>query len=220
MTTHDKLGAGRTGGAALSENEALLAGMRVLDLCDGDADAVTRLLADLGADVLKVEQPGGNVARTQRPTLDGVSIPFALHNANKRAVVLDPAVEADRQMLVELAASADVVVDNGLPGRAFGFGTSCEELADRFWHLVAMDVTDFGRTGPYASWRATDQVLYAMCTALSRSGPAVGIPVLPPEGIASATAAVQAAWALLVAYFNRLRCGAGITSTSPGSTRW
>jgi crotonobetainyl-CoA:carnitine CoA-transferase CaiB-like acyl-CoA transferase len=193
----------------LSENEALLAGMRVLDLCDGDADAVTRLLADLGADVLKVEQPGGNAARTQRPTLDGVSIPFALHNANKRAVVLDPAVEADRQMLVELAASADVVVDNGLPGRAFGFGTSCEELADRFWHLVAMDVTDFGRTGPYASWRATDQVLYAMCTALSRSGPAVGIPVLPPEGIASATAAVQAAWALLVAYFNRLRCGAG-----------
>jgi crotonobetainyl-CoA:carnitine CoA-transferase CaiB-like acyl-CoA transferase len=183
--------------------------MRVLDLCDGDADAVTRLLADLGADVLKVETPDGNTARTQLPTLDGVSIPFALHNANKRAVTLDPAVEAGRQTLVDLAATADVVVDTGLPGRAFAYGTSCEELADRFGHLVAMDVTDFGRTGPYAAWRATDPVLYAMCSALSRSGPAVGIPVLPPDGIASATAAVQAAWALLVAYFNRLRCGTG-----------
>ena len=193
----------------MSVNEPLLAGMRVLDLCDGEADAVTRLLADLGADVLKVEQPGGNSARMQLPTLDGVSIPFALHNANKRAVVLDPSSEADRRALIDLAATADVVVDTGLPGRAFAYGTSCEELADRVGHLITMDVTDFGRTGPYASWRATDPVLYAMCSALSRSGPAVGIPVLPPEGIASATAAVQAAWALLVAYANRLRCGAG-----------
>lgn len=193
----------------LSDDEALLAGLRVLDLCDGDGDAVTRLLADLGADVLKIEQPGGNLARTQLPTLDRVSIPFALHNANKRSVVLDPAVDADRQTLMDLAATADIVVDSGLPGRAAAYGTSCEELADRFGQLVTMLVTDFGSTGPYSSWRATDPVLYAMCSALSRSGPAVGTPVLPPEGIASATAAVQAAWALLAAYYNRLRCGAG-----------
>ena len=193
----------------MSENEPLLAGLRVLDLCDGDADAVTRLLADLGADVLKVEPPGGNTARAQLPTVHGVSIPFALHNANKRAVVLDPAVAADRQTLLGLAGAADIVVDSGLPGRAAAYGTSCEQLADRFGHLVTMAVTDFGSTGPYASWRATDPVLYAMCTALSRSGPAVGTPVLPPDGIASATAAVQAAWVLLAAYFNRLRCGAG-----------
>jgi crotonobetainyl-CoA:carnitine CoA-transferase CaiB-like acyl-CoA transferase len=181
----------------------------VLDLCDGDADAVTRLLADLGADVLKVELPAGNAARTQLPTVDGVSIPFALHNANKRAIALDPASGIDRQRLLDLAGSADIVVDSGLPGRAAAYGTSCVEFADRFGHLVTMEVTDFGSTGPYASWRATDPVLYAMCTALSRSGPAVGTPVLPPDGIASATAAVQAAWALLAAYFNRLRCGAG-----------
>ena len=193
----------------MSENESLLAGLRVLDLCDGDADAVTRLLADLGADVLKVEPPGGNAARAQLPTVHGVSIPFALHNANKRGVVLDPAAEADRQTLLDLAGGADIVVDSGLPGRAAAYGTSCEDLSDRFGHLVTMAVTDFGSTGPYASWRATDPVLYAMCTALSRSGPAVGTPVLPPDGIASATAAVQAAWVLLAAYYNRLRCGAG-----------
>ena len=193
----------------MSENEPLLAGLRVLDLCDGDADAVTRLLADLGADVLKVEPPGGATSRTQLPTINGVSIPFALHNANKRTVVLDPDADADRRELLDLADAADIVVDSGLPGRAAAYGTSCEDLADRFGHLVTMTVTDFGSTGPYASWRATDPVLYAMCTALSRSGPAVGTPVLPPDGIASATAAVQAAWVLLAAYFNRLRCGAG-----------
>lgn len=194
---------------AWSGNEPLLAGLRVLDLCDGEADAVTRLLADLGADVLKIETPGGVAARTTSPTLAGVSIPFALHNANKRTVALDPVDDADRRRLMDLAAGADIVVDSGSPGAAAAFGTSCEELADRFGHLVTMLVTDFGSSGPYAAWRATDPVLYAMCSALSRSGPTVGTPVLPPEGIASATAAVQAAWALLVAYYNRLRCGVG-----------
>jgi crotonobetainyl-CoA:carnitine CoA-transferase CaiB-like acyl-CoA transferase len=183
--------------------------MRVLDLCDGDADGVTRLLADLGADVLKVEPPSGSPARGALPTLGGVSIPFALHNANKRAAVLDPHSEADRRRLVELAAEADIVVDSGSPGLAADFGTSCEDLADRFEHLVTMRVTDFGSEGPRATWGATDPVLYAMSCALSRSGPTSGAPVLPPDGIASATAAVQATWAVLVAYFNRLRCGTG-----------
>ena len=158
----------------MSENESLLAGLRVLDLCDGDADAVTRLLADLGADVLKVEPPGGTAARAQLPTVHGVSIPFALHNANKRAAVLDPDDDADRHRLVELAGAADIVIDSGRPGRANHYGTSCAQLADRFKHLVTMAVTDFGSAGPYAGWAATDPVLYAMSCALSRSGPTAG----------------------------------------------
>ena len=204
-----RLGPGRRKARSLGENEPLLASLRVLDLCDGEADIVTRLLADLGADVLKVEPPAGSPGRSALPALGGVSIPFALHNANKRGIVLDPDDETDRRRLVELAAGADIVVDSGLPGRAAAYGIPCDQLADRFGHLVAMLVTDFGSTGPYASWHATDPVLYAMSSALSRSGPTVGTPVLPPEGIPSATAAVQAAWVLLIAYFNRLRCGAG-----------
>ncbi|HXO11049.1 MAG TPA: CoA transferase, partial [Mycobacterium sp.] len=66
----------------------LLASLRVLDLSDDDGDAVTRLLADLGADVLKVEPPGGSPSRTRRPTLGGTGVRFALHNANKRSTVL------------------------------------------------------------------------------------------------------------------------------------
>lgn len=193
----------------MTAGAALLAGVRVLDLCDGTGDGATRLLADLGAEVLKVELPQGNPARSALPTLDGVSIPFALHNANKQSAVLDPAEQDDQRRFFELAGGADIVVDSGTPGRLAAFGTSAAELADRFDHLVTMSVTDFGAQGPLAPWQATDAVLYAMSSALSRSGPTVGTPVLPPDGIASATAAVQAAWAVLVAYFNRLRCGTG-----------
>ena len=211
VTTREGPGRPRTAqeGAVLTENEPLLATLRVLDLCDGDADGIGRLLADLGADVLKIEPPTGSQARRELPTLAGLSIPFALHNANKRAAVLDPGSEADRRRLLELAAGADIVIDSGLPGRAADYGTSCERLADQFGHLVTMLITDFGSDGPRASWQATDPVLYAMSCALSRSGPTSGTPVLPPDGIASATAAVQAVWAVLVAYFNRLRCGSG-----------
>lgn len=187
----------------------LLESVRVLDLSDGHAAAITRLLADLGADVLKVEPPGGGPARHEPPLLGGVSIGFALHNANKRSVTLDPANERDRRRFDELAGTADIVVDSGRPGLTAAFGTSCADLTDRFGHLVTMSVTDFGADGPRSGWRATDAVFYALSGALSRSGPTIGTPVLPPDGIASATAAVQAAWAVLVAYYNRLRCGAG-----------
>lgn len=184
----------------------LLEALRVLDLGGAESDAVSRLFADLGADVLKIEPPAGSPARRALPSVAGASIPFALHNANKRSAVLDPASTGDRDRLIELAGAADIVVDDG--GLA-AFGTSCATLAEQFEHLVALSVTDFGTTGPYASWRATDAVLYAMSTALSRTGPTSGTPVLPPEGVASATAAVQAAWAALAAYYHRLRCGTG-----------
>ncbi|OHV05532.1 CoA transferase [Mycobacterium talmoniae] len=187
----------------------LLSCLRVLDLGDDASDPVTRLFADLGADVLKVEPPGGSPGRAHRPTLAGTSIGFALHNANKRSIVLDPADRGDRRRLVELAGTADIVVDRGLPGQTAAYGTSCAELADRHPRLVALAISDFGASGPRSAWRATDPVFYALSGALSRTGPTTGTPVLPLDGIASATAAVQAAWATLVAYYNRLRCGTG-----------
>ncbi len=143
------------------------------------------------------------------PTLAGVSLAFAVHNANKRSTELNPDDENDRERFLELVAGADIVVDCGRPGQAATYGTSCADLADRYDHLVALSITDFGATGPRSSWRATDPVLYAMSGSLSRSGPAVGTPVLPPDGIASATAVAQATWCVLVAYYNRLRCGTG-----------
>ena len=186
--------------------KGLLEGVRVLDAGGADSDAVSRLFADLGADVLKIEPPQGSPARHALPSMAGMSIPFALQNANKRGAVLDPGDATDCERLIELAGSADIVVDDGTLA---AYGTSCAALPERFGRLVTLSVTDFGTTGPHASWRATDAVLYAMSTALSRSGPTAGTPVLPPLGIASASAAVQAAWAALAAFYRRLRCGTG-----------
>ncbi|MET0454367.1 MAG: CoA transferase [Mycobacterium sp.] len=185
----------------------LLASVRVLDVGGPESDGVGRLLADLGADVLKIEPPGGASCRTARPTISGASVAFALNNANKRTAVLDAADPGDRGRFTELVAAADILVD-GPPGTT-AFGATCADLADRFDHLVALEITDFGTSGPHAGWQATDAVLYAMSTALSRSGPTAGRPVLPPYGIASAAAATQAAWVALSAYYHRLRCGRG-----------
>ncbi|HYZ69661.1 MAG TPA: CoA transferase, partial [Mycobacterium sp.] len=184
----------------------LLQSVRVLDVGGAESDGVGRVFADLGADVLKIEPPAGSPARRELPSLTGASISFELNNANKRSAVLDPDDDADRATLVELAGTADIVVDCAALA---AFGTSCDALIERFGHLIALSVSDFGTEGPYASWRATDAVLYAMSTALSRTGPTSGTPVLPPRGVASATAAVQAAWAALAAYYRRLRCGTG-----------
>ncbi|MBB2992657.1 crotonobetainyl-CoA:carnitine CoA-transferase CaiB-like acyl-CoA transferase [Mycolicibacterium iranicum] len=188
---------------------ALSTSLRVLDLSLGDADAVGRILADLGADVLKIEPPAGSPSRGATPSVAGVGIPFLLGNANKRCAQLDPGEPRDRDRLLELASDADIVIDCGNPGGATAFGTSARELAARFAHLVVLSVSDFGATGPRASWQATDAVLYAMSSALSRTGPTSGTPVLPPDGVASGTAAAQAAWATMVAYYDRLRCGIG-----------
>ena len=160
------------GTAAGQVSGGLLASLRVLDLGGAESDGVGRLFADLGADVLKVEPPGGSSARARTARRGGhAALRSALQNANKRSAVLDPGDAADRHRLIELAGTADIVVDSGNPGTAAAFGTSCAALAERFGHLVALSVTDFGSAGPYASRRATDPVLYAMSTALSRTGP-------------------------------------------------
>ena len=95
----------------------LLAGLRVLDLGGAESDLVGRLFADLGADVLKIEPPAGSAARRELPSVAGTSIPFTLHNANKRSAVLDPDRADDRNRLVELAGTADIVVGAPIAGR-------------------------------------------------------------------------------------------------------
>ncbi|MGN7780285.1 CoA transferase [Mycolicibacterium sp. 22603] len=191
----------------MTAGQLLLDGVRVLDAAGPDGAAVTRLLADLGADVLKIDVPADRENTRAAPLVGSLSVPHALDNANKRCLALDPSDDGDRHRFHELAGGADILVADGR--LAAEFGSSAAELADRHADLVAMTITDFGADGPYRNWRGTDAVFYAMSTALSRSGPATGTPVLPPEGIASATAAAQAAWAVLAAYYHRLRHGGG-----------
>ena len=131
---------------------------------------MSRLFADLGADVLKIEPPGGSPARRTSPRVAASASRSRWTTPTSASRCLIRTDAADRDRLIELAGDADIVVDGGDPGGAAAFGTSCAALADRFAHLVALSVTDFGTAGPHAPWRATDAVLYAMSTALSRTG--------------------------------------------------
>lgn len=186
-----------------------LEGVRVVDLTQGAAQYCGRYLADLGAEVILVEPPGGSPDRRERPVHQGVSLPFALRNANKLGVALDLEDAAGRRALLELAASADIVLDSAAPGRPLAPDLDPQALLAHNPALVVVSITGFGRSGPYRDWTATEDVLYALGGVLSRSGLPGAEPLLPPSGLIDGTVAAYAAWAALVAYAKRLRTGEG-----------
>jgi crotonobetainyl-CoA:carnitine CoA-transferase CaiB-like acyl-CoA transferase len=186
-----------------------LTGVRVLDLTDGLGESCGRYLADLGAQVTKVEGPGGARSRRAEPVVDGVSIPFALRNANKRGIVVDLDDPAGRDRLRQLAAESDILVESHAPGLLSERGVGTAELSALAPALVCVSVTPFGQTGPYRDWVATEQVLYALSGVLSRSGAPGAEPLLPPAGLVEETVGMHAAWSALLAYYDRLRTGRG-----------
>ena len=189
----------------MSENLPL-DGMTVLDITEGAAQSCGRYLADLGARVIGVERPGGDPARRDD---DAVSAPWALRNANKFGVVLDLDDAGGRDRLLELAGSADIVLESFAVDWSVQRGLTPDDLRRVNPALVVVSITPFGRTGPYRDLPATEAVLAAMGGVLCRSGLPGRQPVLPPAGIVEQTVAVHAAWAALVAYTKRLRSGVG-----------
>jgi crotonobetainyl-CoA:carnitine CoA-transferase CaiB-like acyl-CoA transferase len=188
---------------------APLRGVRVIDMAEGRGEMCGRLLADLGADVLRVEPPGGAPSRSSPPLHDGVGLRFAVQNAGKRGVVCDHATPAGRERLLALLDGADVWIETTPPGTLTALGLGAELVRARNPALVVLSITDFGQTGPYRDWVATDATLLAMGGALSRSGLPGREPLMPPADLALHATAVQASWAALVAYWNRLESGIG-----------
>lgn len=164
-----------------------LVGLRVLDLTDGLGESAGRYLADLGAEVTKVEPPGGARSRREAPLANGVSISFALRNANKRGITADLDTVDGRQRVRSLARSADILVESLSPGRMSERGLGPEELTRENPALVYLSISPFGQTGPYRDWAATEQVLYALSGVLSRSGVPDAEPLLPPPGLVEET---------------------------------
>src|SRR4051794_17907719 len=178
---------------------ALLGGVRVVDCAEHKGETCGRFLADLGADVIRVEPPG----EWRSP------LTFAARNANKRGVTLDLAAAADRARLLALLESADIWIETTRPGTLAALGLGADVALARNPRLVIVSITDFGQTGPYCEWAGGDAVITALSGILSRSGLAGREPLLPPAGMAYETAAIQAAWAALVAYWHRLETGCG-----------
>ncbi len=191
----------------------LFDGVRVLDLSRMLAGPYgTMLLADLGADVIKVEAPdGGDPMRAMGPPFlpDGESAYFLAINRNKKSVVLDLARPAGRDVFLDLVAQCDVVWENFRPGVMERFGLGYAALSMVNPALVMCSLSAYGQDGPYRDWPAFDLALQAMGGAMSLTGEAGGEPVrmgLPMGDLAGGLfGAVAVAGALL----RRVRTGQG-----------
>ncbi len=154
---------------------SMLSPYRVLDLTDGRAELATFVLAGLGADVIKVEPPGGSPSRRDAPLAEGedadlASLRFQAWNRGKRSVVLDLDDAAGRADLLALVASADFVFENAGPGVMDGRGLGFDALRAAQPTLVYVAISPFGQTGPYADHLATDLTLSAMGGAMALNG--------------------------------------------------
>ncbi|MDZ4361642.1 MAG: CoA transferase, partial [Variovorax sp.] len=162
-----------------------LQGFTVIDLTRVLAGPYcTMLLADLGARVIKVEQPGlGDDARQIGPFVEGDSAYFMSVNRNKESIALDLKAPADRAVFEQLLATADVLVENFRPGTMEKLGYDWPTLQARFPQLVFTSVSGFGQTGPYARRGGFDLMIQAMSGLMSVTGPKDGPPYRIPLAI-------------------------------------
>jgi crotonobetainyl-CoA:carnitine CoA-transferase CaiB-like acyl-CoA transferase len=191
-----------------------LAHLRVIDLTDVRGALATRILADLGADVVKVELDGGDVARGRAPFAGGVAAPdrslaFLYRNANKRGVTLGADAAAER--IDALCAGADVLVENLPRARAGALGLAPEVVRARHAHLVHVVIADFGLEGPRAGWRLEALPAFAASGALFASGFADRPPCWLPGYLAHDSASLFAVVGALAAILDRTRSGRGQT---------
>lgn len=178
----------------------LLSGVRVLDLTIWrPGPYATQLLAEVGADVLKVEPPGGDPMRAY-PDL------FASLNANKRSVVLDLKAGADVARGLDLAATADVVVEGFRPGVVDRLGVGYEHIVARNPAVIYCSVSGMGQTGPLALVPGHDLNYQAWAGSLAPEGGAPAVSRLP---IADLGGGVMAAFAICAAFVRRLTTGEG-----------
>lgn len=189
----------------------LLDGIRVLDLSRVVAGpSCTRTLVELGAEVIKVEPPEGDLTRRGQPRVGGIAIYFAQQNCGKRCISLDLATDEGVALALELAATSDVLVENFRPGVLDRLGLGYEAVTAVQPSIVFCSITGYGQDGPAAQRRAYAPVVHAEVglvdwVARQRDG----VPRPEPISHADFAAGSQAATAIAAALFRRERTGEG-----------
>ncbi|WP_438359458.1 CaiB/BaiF CoA transferase family protein [Comamonas kerstersii] len=187
-----------------------LQGIRILDFTRVLAGPMsTALLADLGADVIKIEPPQGDDYRAIGPMRDGQSALFTVMNRNKRSMVLDLKHPQAVALVHEMAAQVDVVVENFRPGVAQRLGIGPEQLRALNPRLVYVSVSGFGQNGPLAHRPAYDIIVQAMSGLMEATGEPDGPPTLVGEAVSDVVAGLFASWGTLAALLQVQRTGHG-----------
>ncbi|MGE7981895.1 CaiB/BaiF CoA transferase family protein [Solibacillus sp. NPDC093137] len=189
---------------------SILSGIRVLDLTHYIAGPYcSQILADYGADVIKVERPEGEIGRTSAPMHDDISLYFASENRNKRGISIDLKTTEGKEIFQRLVETADVLVTN------YGFevpkrlGFDYEAISAINPRISMVHITGFGKTGPYKNYGAYDGVIQSMSGLAELTGHPDGPPTYVGFFIADHIAGLQAALGSMLALFHRERTGVG-----------
>ena len=187
-----------------------LDGLRAIDASTLFAGPmVATLLADLGADVIKVEQPSGDGQRRMAWQVGGTSLLWSVTNRNKRGVTLDLHMPSGQELFRRLVVGADILVENFRPGRLERWGCGYEQLAACNPGLVMVRVTAFGQTGPWKDRPGFGTVAEAMSGFAHINGTPEGPPTLPPFALGDNIAGVFGAFAAVSAIVQRDRSPEG-----------
>jgi len=194
-----------------TDDDRPLAGVRVIDLTQYEAGpSATQILAWLGADVIKIEPPGGEPSRhLLGGTAQRDSIVFVLFNQSKRSVTLDLGLEPDRQRLRGLLRTADVLAENFSPGTLARLGLPIDELRRELPGLIVASVRGYGPNGPWSEFKSLDFVAQAVGGAMSVTGTSDGPPTRLGVTIADSGTGLHLAVGILAALFRRTRTGRG-----------
>jgi crotonobetainyl-CoA:carnitine CoA-transferase CaiB-like acyl-CoA transferase len=191
-----------------------LSSYRVLDLAGPLGFHCTKLLADMGADVIKVEPPAGDEARRTPPFKDDVphaekSLYFLHFNTNKRGITLDIEKPDGRAVILELARKCDVVLETAAPGRMDELGLGYQAFRAQNRGIVYASITPFGQTGPWRDYKANDMAGIALGNLLYLAGEPGEPPLQPPGEIAYGMASTYGAFGIATALYHRLESKEG-----------
>ena len=184
-----------------------LNGIRVIEFCNVAAGPFCGLLlADMGAEVVKVEPPGGDMLRQWPPHRDGYSENFVSLNRGKLSIVLDLKAEADRALAADLVRGADVLVENSRPGAMERLGLGYAALSGQHPGLVYCSISAYGQSGPRAAQGGFDVTIQAASGMMSVTGEPGRMPVKCGVPVADFTAGLYGAYAVCAALL-RVRAG-------------
>jgi len=196
----------------VSRDDSALGDIRVLDLAGEIGQYCTKLLADLGADVIKIEPPGGDPVRALPPHYHKhpeMSLYWLNLNTSKRSITLDIENPEGRAVFEKLVTTADVVVESFDPGHLDSLGLGYEALVSLKPNIILTSITGFGQTGPHAHYKAPDIVGVAMGGVMTLAGEPTDPPNVLPWRQGYISASIIGACGALTALYNRDVSGEG-----------